>query len=276
MSTRRRVSRHSPCGTTAYTFQTTHVSSLAAPNSMRPRVCVLDEDGHCISLSRDECQSVVPPSERSASRHMATVRTRCATAFGIRTTSARAFAFQTQSVKAYFFQTISVKAYAYQIQSVTASSTQTTSVKACGVRTTPATVRGFRTTSATAFSFQTPSVKTYSFQTQSVKAYVYQTQTQSVRAFAFVELPYLPSSGQRMSVHMPLPTRRVCVLDEDGHRISLPHDECQSVAPLPKDEWQGIWRPSGRGVPRHLASGRRVPGHLPSRRRVSRYISSRR
>jgi hypothetical protein len=57
------------------------------------------------------------------SRHMATVRTSCTTAFGIRTTSAgRAFAFQTQSVKAYFFQTISVKACVYQTQSVTASS----------------------------------------------------------------------------------------------------------------------------------------------------------
>jgi hypothetical protein len=48
-------------------------------------------------------------------RYMATVRTRCATAFGIRTTSARAFAFQTQSVKAYVYQTQtrSVKAFAF-------------------------------------------------------------------------------------------------------------------------------------------------------------------
>jgi hypothetical protein len=49
---------------------------------------------------------------------MTTIRTRCATAFGIRTTSARVFAFQTQSVKAYSFQMQSVKAYVYQMQSV--------------------------------------------------------------------------------------------------------------------------------------------------------------
>jgi hypothetical protein len=74
------------------------------------------------------------------------------------------------------------------------------------VRTRCATAFAFRTTSARAFAFQTQSVKAYVYQTQSVKAYVYQTQ--SVKAFAFVALPYLPSSGQRMSVHMPLPTRR--------------------------------------------------------------------
>jgi uncharacterized protein YaeQ len=52
------------------------------------------------------------------------------------------------------------------------------------------------------------SVNVYVYQTQSIKVYVYQTQTRSVRAFAFVALLYLPSSGQRMSVHMPLPTQR--------------------------------------------------------------------
>jgi hypothetical protein len=31
------------CGTTVYIFQTMHVSSLAAPNSIRPHVYVLDE-----------------------------------------------------------------------------------------------------------------------------------------------------------------------------------------------------------------------------------------
>jgi hypothetical protein len=62
------------------------------------------------------------------------------------------------------------------------------------VRTRCATACGFRTTSARAFAFQT----------QSVKVYVYQTQ--SVKAFAFVALPHTPSR-QRMSVHMPLPTR---------------------------------------------------------------------
>jgi hypothetical protein len=47
---------------------------------------------------------------------------------------------------------------------------------------------------------------------------------------------------------------RVCVLDEDGHRISLPRDECQSVAPFrtmsvkafgdrPDEVCHGIWHP---------------------------------
>jgi hypothetical protein len=99
------------------------------------------------------------------------------------------------------------------------------------VRTRCATVFGIRTTSARVFAFQTQSVKAYSFQTASVKAYVYLTQTPSVKAFAFVALPYLPIT--HVSSHAaPDSTRpRVCVLDEDGHRISLPRDECQSVVP---------------------------------------------
>jgi hypothetical protein len=113
---------------------------------------------------------------------------------------------------------------------------QTTSVKTRGVLTTSATGRAFQSTSASAFSFQMLSVEAYSFQTQNVKVYIYQTQNRSVKAFAFMALPYLPSSGQRMSVHMPLPTRCVWVLDEDGYHISLPRYECQSAAPLPKDE----------------------------------------
>jgi hypothetical protein len=52
------------------------------------------------------------------SRHMATVRTRCATAIGIRMTSARGSVFQTQSVKVYFFQTTSVRVFAFWMQHV--------------------------------------------------------------------------------------------------------------------------------------------------------------
>jgi hypothetical protein len=95
-----------------------HVSSHAAPNSIQLRVYVLEEDGYCINLSRNKCQNIVPQSERSASRHTATVRTRCTTAFGIQTRSARVFAFQMQSVKVYFFPTVSVEVYDYQTPSV--------------------------------------------------------------------------------------------------------------------------------------------------------------
>jgi hypothetical protein len=100
-----------------------------------------------------------------------------------------------------------------------ASSTQMMSVKTWGVQTTPATVCTFWTTSARPFSFQT----------QCVKVYVYQMQTRSVRAFAFVVLPYLPRSGKRNVGSHATPNLTwlcVCVLDKNGHRISLPRDEC--------------------------------------------------
>jgi hypothetical protein len=69
------------------------------------------------------------------------------------------------------------------------------------------------------------SARAYAFQTQSVKAFSFQTQ--SVKAFAFVALPiHISSHAAPNSMRL-----RVCVLDEDGHRISLPRDKCQSVAP---------------------------------------------
>jgi hypothetical protein len=96
------------------------------------------------------------------------------------------------------------------------------------VRRRCATAFGIRMTSARPFAFQTQSVKANSFQTTSVKAYVYQTR--SVSAFAFVALPiHISSDAAPNSMRL-----RVCVLDEDGHRISLPHDECQSVTPHSK------------------------------------------
>ena len=130
-----------------------------APNARRPCVCVLDEDGHRISLLGDEL-SKHSLFFQTMSVKACGVRTTPATAYAFRTTSAGAYAFQTQSVKAYFFQTQSVKAYFFQTQSVKAYFFQTTSVKACGVRTT--------------------SVRACAFQTQSVRAYFFQTTPLSV------------------------------------------------------------------------------------------------
>jgi hypothetical protein len=100
-----------------------------------------------------------------------------------------------------------------------------------GVRTTSVKANVIRTQGITANGIRTTSTRAYAVQTQSVKAYVYETQTLSVKVFAFVVLPYLPIT--HVSSHAAPDSKRphIYVLDEDGHCISLPLGECQSVAP---------------------------------------------
>jgi len=150
--------------------------------------------------------------------------------------SARVYAFLSQSVKAYFFPTTNVKAYFFQ-----------TRVKAYGVRTTPATAYAFPTNIVSAFAFATLRIKAclptgataYTFQTTLVKAHT---------------APIVRQLG-------------ICVLIEDGHRISLPGDECHDQW-RPDDAYQRIFLLedecdgkllSRRSVSREMAPGRRMP-----------------
>ena len=87
------------------------------------------------------------------------------------------------------------------------------------------------------------------------------------------------------SAHTAPNARRpcVCVLDKDGHRSSLPGDDCQSDAFSFCRRVSSMWRPDGARhgmcLSDHECHGICLPddecqGILPSRRRVSGHISS--
>jgi len=163
-------------------------------------------------------------------------------------------AFQTPSVRAYFFWT--------------------TSVKVCGVRTTPAMVYFFYTMRALAFAFEMQCFKAYFFLTTIVRAFAFWTQGAKA---------YLPMCGCASTFRMMLvstyaaPNTRlqfICAPANDGHRISLRVDECQSIAFSSKLR-MSRYVVSGRHLPWHLPPGRRIPWHMPFRCQVSGYISSR-
>ena len=65
-----RVKAYLPTRDCASTFRTTLVSAHAAPNTRRPCVCAVDDDGHSISLRVDECHSLAFSSKLRMSRYV--------------------------------------------------------------------------------------------------------------------------------------------------------------------------------------------------------------